>query len=273
MVGKKHLVMAKQSYGILDGYRGTVGTVIGYRWRGKWCLRAKPRFVRNPRTEAQQAHRMLFRDMVRLAGRMLDATRWGLGRASMEEGMTECNLFVRLNKDCFSAEGVDYERLAVSHGPVAPVGFTAAGVDGHGVLHVEWEKNPLGMRCKADDDVFVYAWCPSLEQGCLAAPAKRSRKRMDVALPDEFLGQEVHCYGFTRDMDRQTSETAYIPDMLPGQPGDTLLGQPGDTLPGQPDTPLGRPLPADCSPALVAGHEVRRAPAARSATGGLFIPG
>ena len=49
--------MAKQRYGINDGYRGTVGTVIGYLWRGKWCLRARPRYVNHPRTERQRAAR------------------------------------------------------------------------------------------------------------------------------------------------------------------------------------------------------------------------
>ena len=28
--------MAKQRFGINDAYRGSVGTVIGYEWRGKW---------------------------------------------------------------------------------------------------------------------------------------------------------------------------------------------------------------------------------------------
>ena len=57
--------MAKQRYGINDAYQGTVGTVIGYEWRGKWCLRARPRMVRNPRTEAQQVNREVFKCVVR----------------------------------------------------------------------------------------------------------------------------------------------------------------------------------------------------------------
>ena len=35
--------------------------------------------------------------------------------------MTEENLFVRMNRECFSPEGVDYGQLQVSVGPVAPV--------------------------------------------------------------------------------------------------------------------------------------------------------
>lgn len=179
--------MAKQSFGILDGYRGTVGTVIGYQWRGRWCLRARPRRVHNPRTEAQQEHRMLFRDMVRLASRMTPVLRHRLRSAALGEKMTEGNLFVKMNKDCFSPQGVDYERLQVSAGPVAPVAFTHAEVDEDMVLHVEFEKNPLHLCSNGDDEVRVYAYCPALGRGVLSAAAYRKSKRLSMSLPDELL--------------------------------------------------------------------------------------
>ena len=47
--------MAKQRNGINDAFRGSVGTVIGYEWRGQWCMRARPRYVHNPRTVAFRA--------------------------------------------------------------------------------------------------------------------------------------------------------------------------------------------------------------------------
>ena len=116
--------MAKQRFGINDAYRGTVGTVIGYEWRGKWCLRSRPLHVRNPRTARQQSNRMLFKQMVALAGSMKMALRKGLRGISLGMHVTECNLFVKRNKDCFSLDGdgkmvVDWERLAVSEGAVA----------------------------------------------------------------------------------------------------------------------------------------------------------
>ncbi len=218
--------MAKQTYGILDGYRGTVGTVIGYQWRGRWCLRARPRQVRNPQTAAQQEHRMLFRDMVQLAGRMKQGVRAGLHAASLEEQMTECNLFVKMNKAFFTPGGVDYASLSVSRGPVAPVAFTAAAVDVEGVLHLQFEKNPLHLRTDGGDEVQVYAFCPALQQGQLSAPSYRRTRRLDMVLPDEWAGLEVHYYGFVTDHRRQASETLYIVvDEDAGRPGN--LGKDG----------------------------------------------
>ena len=203
-------VMAKQGQGILDGYRGTVGPVIGYQWRGRWCLRARPRHVSNPQTVAQQAHRMRFRDMVQLAGRMNRALRLGLRAASLEEGMTECNLFVKMNKDCFIPDGVDYERLVVSRGPVAPVAFTQVELGDDMVLRTVFEKNPLRMRADAEDEVRVWAFCPALQCGVLSAPVFRRSKRLEMALPDEWAGLDVHFYAFVTDYAQRASETFYL---------------------------------------------------------------
>lgn len=202
--------MAKQSYGILDGYRGTVGPVIGYQWRGKWCLRARPRKVHNPQTEAQQEHRMLFRDMVQLASQMKQGLRMGLHTASMEEQMTECNLFVKMNKDRFTPQGIDYSALEISRGPVAPVAFTYASVDENNVLHTSFEKNPLRMRADNDDEVRVYAFCPAQQDGRLSTAVQRRCKHLEMALPDEWAGLEVHFYAFVEDYKQQTSETIYL---------------------------------------------------------------
>ena len=126
--------MAKQRFGINDAYRGTVGTVIGYEWRGKWCLRARPLRVHNPRTEKQQSNRMVFKQAVALAGTMKLALRKGLHNVSMGLHITECNLFVKRNKGCFSLgeDGkleVDWENLIISEGSLAvPVFSTHSSV-------------------------------------------------------------------------------------------------------------------------------------------------
>ena len=140
--------MAKQRYGINDAYRGTVGTVIGYEWRGRWCLRARPLRVHNPRTAKQQANRSLFKQMVALAGSMKVALRKGLRKRSLEQHMTECNQFVKYNKERFALDTllsqpsraasspnlgeqqgeqrmiVDWENLIISEGSVAVPVFT-----------------------------------------------------------------------------------------------------------------------------------------------------
>ena len=237
--------MAKQRYGINDGYRGTVGTVIGYEWRGQWCLRSRPRRVRNPRTERQRMARGLFSQVSQLASRMATALRIGLHTEAVRMHRTECNHFMSINSDCFTLDGgrlaVDYEELVVSLGPVAPVGFISdergmmsdergmmsdeRGVmsDERGVMSdergmmsdervvtVPFEKNPLHLCSSGDDQVYLWAWCAELDEGVLSVPAYRKDKQVSVELPERWAGCEVHLYGFVEDYAGRTSDSSYI---------------------------------------------------------------
>ena len=275
-------VMAKQRFGVNDAYRGTVGTVIGYEWRGRWCLRARPLHVRNPRTAKQQSNRQLFKQMVDLASHMKFALRKGLRGVSLGMHVTECNLFVKRNKECFSldAEGrvvVAWERLIVSEGEVAAPGFTGtahmdtalmdtplmgtalidtplsqpqaaasspnlgeqlngngrgeqskldsagrgrrylgsppklgegdrrgAVVEGCVEIPFEWDGG------SGDDEVYVYAYCPEMEEGVLSASAWRRSGSVQLTLPERWQGKEIHFYGFAVDEKGRASATVYI---------------------------------------------------------------
>lgn len=205
--------MAKQHYGINDGYRGTVGTVIGYQWRGKWCLRSRPRFVRNPRTPKQMAARGIFSSASRLASRMHSVLRLGMRGEAMKMHRTECNHFMSLNAPYFSLVDsqlqVDYENLLVAVGPVAPVGFGTPTSDAS-LITIPFERNPLHLSSSSDDEVYLYAWCPELQQGILSIPAYRRQRQVTISLPDNWVGLEVHLYGFVTDYAGRASDSTYI---------------------------------------------------------------
>ena len=210
--------MAKQNYGINDGYRGTVGTVIGYQWRGQWCLRSRPRHVRNPRTPRQMAARGLFSLVSQLAARMRSALRLGMRTEALKIHHTDCNHFMSLNAPCFSLSDnrlqVDYANLLVAVGPVAPVGFAAPSA-GTSLITVPFERNPLHLCSSGDDEVYLYAYCPEAGEGVLSMPATRRSKSVRITLPERWQGMAVHLYGFVTDYKGRASETVYIGALEP----------------------------------------------------------
>lgn len=212
--------MAKQRLGINDGYRGSVGTVIGYMWRGKWCLRSRPRSVRNPRTEKQQSNRLLFKQMVALAGSMKTALRKGMHYCSMGMHITECNLFVKRNRECFVLDGdgrmvVDWADLVVSEGEVAAVGFHEPEIDGGNRLTVSFSPTLDGQCGSGDDEVFLWAFCPEAGEGVLSAPVARRSGVVSVVLPESWRGKGVQLYGFVADYKGRASETVYVGALEP----------------------------------------------------------
>ena len=56
--------MGKLHKGILGGFSGTVGTVVGCNWRGKDIIRSRPKSSGKTPTEAQLLQRMKFRLVV-----------------------------------------------------------------------------------------------------------------------------------------------------------------------------------------------------------------
>ena len=237
--------MAKLDQGILGPFRGKVGTVVGYLWRGKPVVRAYRKEINYPNTERQQAERDWFVSMVRFAATARQALLLGLRERAERDVMTEGNAFVRMNKGCFgrdaafrvrsaSAEdmsrsaadmvpygltadaarrvrtGVDYERIRIAEGAAAPVRFTAASVDENHVLRIDFEKNSGMTRAKASDRVYVYVYNIDTREGLLSHPAERRRGRMEMLLPEGWNEMNVRMWGFVVDGEGRASMSQYV---------------------------------------------------------------
>ena len=64
--------MGKINQGILGGFKGKVGTVIGASWNGIAYMRGIAQSVRNANTAAQQTQRNFFKDLQQLASQLSD---------------------------------------------------------------------------------------------------------------------------------------------------------------------------------------------------------
>jgi hypothetical protein len=93
--------MAKFSNGFMGPFSGKLGPAVGYTWNGKWCMRSYQKYIKNPRTEAQQAHRAMFKQEVQLAARMRQVISRTMTDPARENGMTAYNLFVKINQEAF----------------------------------------------------------------------------------------------------------------------------------------------------------------------------
>lgn len=201
--------MATYKNGIMGPFNGKVGTVVGYMWNGKYCMRAYNRNVKNPRTEAQMEHRRMFKQEVQLAAKM----RWAVGttmrEAAREAGLTAYNLFVKVNQPAFGMEGgrllVDYSALVLSMGDVAQVAVTGMEWTADNVLNVSYDRG-LG---RSYDHVYLYVYVSDLGEGFLSAPAYRRDKRIVLALPDSFVGHEAHVYLMVQSEDGRWSDSLY----------------------------------------------------------------
>ncbi len=200
--------------GFAGGFSGRLGNVIGYQWRGRWCVRSMPSQYRDARSEMQLAQRALFRQMMNFISRAKKVLKVGLQKASLDAQMSECNYFMSINKRCFSMDGdvlsVDYESLRLSEGPVAPVAFYVPQMVDDLTVSVGFDKNPLRRAVKSGDEVYLVAYCPEVDDFALSSPSYRYAGNIEMVFNRLWRGREVHLWGFVRDRAGRASLCQYI---------------------------------------------------------------
>jgi len=82
--------------GILGGFSGKVGSVVGAAWKGIAVMRAMPLSVANPRTDPQVAQRNSFSKISKIGSLLLPTVIKPLMNSRVSK-MSEYNRFVQLN--------------------------------------------------------------------------------------------------------------------------------------------------------------------------------
>ena len=91
--------MGRIKQGILGGFKGKVGTVIGSSWNGISYMRGQAQSQRNPRTEAQMQQRNFFKELQGLVSQLSDEQLVSLF-PSVTRGMTRRNMLTRQISAC-----------------------------------------------------------------------------------------------------------------------------------------------------------------------------
>lgn len=180
-------------------WSGSVGPLIGYTVRGVRYFRSKPAKVRNPRTEAQTAHRERFgvaSSFVRsLGGVYKIGYEW-----YREEKCPRARMMEQVYWEAMDEEGrVDWRKVKVARGSLRVYEGSGARVE-DGWVKLRWSRSGGDM---ADElTVTVYNWSRGVamsKKGC----AKRGDGRVSVALPEGWEEERVVVWVFWRNEGRR----------------------------------------------------------------------
>lgn len=194
--------MSKYCQGYMGTQIGKLGPAVGARWKGRDTMRAYQKFVANPKTEEQQIQRARFSRMVELSTAYTYGLRLGLGVMAKYLKMTKHNVFVKKNFAQVTAitpdaVEVNYSGIKIAIGdlPEATYGAVDFGTTSHLTIEVAVEGN-VSPSALSEDKVYLFAYCPDLNQGCLGSPVLRSAAKVSVKVPSSWDGMEVHLYAF-----------------------------------------------------------------------------
>ena len=111
-------IMGKIKQGILGGFRGKVGTVIGASWNGISYMRGLAQSHKNPKTASQTTQRGFFKEVLDIAGQLSDEQLKFLFPEGIS-GMTRRNFLV---KQLTAVAAVDGDTKSVDLGNINSLG-------------------------------------------------------------------------------------------------------------------------------------------------------
>jgi hypothetical protein len=210
--------MANPVEGILGGFSGKVGTVVGAKWKGKQVMKRKPVVSKNRKlSEAQVIQQAKFR----LANKFFKRfTR--LFRVSFEDmiGQTQRGtafrtLLTEAIVGTYPAFTVDYSKVLVAKGNLEQAVNPAVVSNAPGMLDFTWTDSSADTDADPHDVAILVAYCEELNMLIYTVNGpKRLAETADLSVP-YFSGKQVQTWIAFRSADsRSAADSIYTGAVL-----------------------------------------------------------
>jgi hypothetical protein len=189
--------------GILGGFLGKVGGVVGGNFKGIATMRAMPLSVANPRTAAQVGNRTRFSLVTTLAtmlGVSFLRTYWNRGAVKM----SGFNAFCSTNKDSYNSAGLFYPMVTLmSNGSLTPPVLQSASMNhALGVFNSTVSYPVTGDHLSTDImNIVLVSGAGEFAFVSEDFPATQNEIAFDVPEDIGGIGDNVFCYAVSRRAD------------------------------------------------------------------------
>ena len=215
--------MALLHLGILGGFSGKLGNVVGFYRKGQFFIRQAPARSSKPPTEKQLAQRARFAEVMRVLKPQCKLL--GITMGKKHQSATGFNLGVQhALKHAFDAGGhLDYARLRFSQGRLARPYPLAVWRDS-GMLRVEWSTHYCDELGQAGA-MGILVYDPKGHQYyCAGRMLPRSLGYAFISLPGEALDRGLHIYLFAAAEAGPALFSDSVHTFLPAREGGVLCG-------------------------------------------------
>ncbi len=190
--------MGKISQGILGGFSGKVGNVIGGNWKGIDYMRVKPANVANPKTEGQVDQRTKFFTVLQFLQPLKDFVKIGYKNYAIK--MTEFNSamsYILKNgvTGLYPDYTIDYANALISRGSLAGALNGTAASSAAGAIDFTWDDNSGNGNAQATDKALILAYNKAKGEAIFVTDGTvRSAGTQTLTVPDDFSGEPVECF-------------------------------------------------------------------------------
>ena len=209
--------MGKIRQGILGGFNGTVGTVVGGSWKGTAYMRGKAQSIKNPRTEKQMAQRMKFGLAQKFVKVMTAYLQAGYRNYTQHQTATNAAMSHTV-RNCmvgkYPSFGIDPSKVLVSSGSLMPGRFCSVKV-ANNIATFAWEDNSDESHASMDDFAMPLIYNFTKREAIFTTEeASRVDCKVTLKLPADWDGDMLSCYiGFASVQNNGVSNSVYVGDV------------------------------------------------------------
>lgn len=207
--------MATINQGILGGFSGSVGTVIGGSWNGIDYMRGRKNDRKDAKSMAQLDQRARFKTIVKYLKPLKSFLPVGFKNRkaglSAYNAASSCNIHSALT-GVYPDYTIDYSKLKVSCGSLPGALNPSVVVDSQDRLLFSWENNSSELYAMANDKVVLVVLDPTKGNAVtFVGGNSRSAGNHIFALPDGFGKENLQCYIAFRNISQTNiSDSQYV---------------------------------------------------------------
>jgi len=196
--------------GILGGFSGKVGTVVGASWKRTMYMRSLPKNINNPQTLGQRTQRAKFALVINLLRPLTAVLRVGWKRyATHQSAFNAATAHTLANAivGTFPNLQIDYAKVMISKGSLTALETPAISSSG-GNLTVSWDNNSGIGNAQATDKLLLAFINPAKNETIVRFnETERSEESFDLNL-SRWVGDRIHVYiGFASEDGKEVSDS------------------------------------------------------------------
>jgi hypothetical protein len=190
--------MATFEKGILGGFSGKVGSVVGVRWRGKNVMRTVPQRGSYTPTAKQEEQRIKFKTVIGFLSPIVDVLNLYYGNPQSDKSRFNLATSYHLKNAVVSSPAgmvMDYAKVVISKGDLRGIDSGTLAAAAGQTLNFGWQDNSGQGKATATDTFFVVVYLPDLNLFYTNLDvATRDATTATVTLPDFMAGSEVEVW-------------------------------------------------------------------------------
>ena len=209
--------MGRIKKGILNGYNGKVGNIVGYYSKGQYLMRSLPEKVKNPRTQAQLDQRLRMKTAVvflRVFSGWIKT--WykqyaGNGRTALN--MATSQVLHEAIGGTYPNYTITYADVKVSKGSLCPLRDAAFSISAADGAVWTWRDNSAtDDSCEGDDVVMALVYNADKCEVCYEKEAgTREDERCAMVLPTSWAGDTIEVWASAVSADgERVSDSVYL---------------------------------------------------------------